>query len=102
MSAMEGDPYNWRPALLRGDCSHQAALSIAPHRSRLQAVVLDALRLYRAEGLVAQEIEAVTGLRQSTVSARIRELVLSGAVYDSGLRRRTKSGRSAAVWRVRM
>jgi len=95
------DPYNYGGALLKGDTSHQAALSIAPHRSRLQAVVLDALRLYRAEGLTDDQIEGVTGLSHQTASARRRELVLSGAVYDSGLRRRTKSGRSAAVWRAR-
>jgi hypothetical protein len=35
------------------------------------------------------------------VSARVRELVLSGDIHDSGDRRPTRTGRKAAVWRIR-
>ena len=85
---------------MAGDTRLQAHAQIQPHLTRLQGLVLDAFELYR-DGLCAFEVEAVTSLRQSTVSARVNELVAAGLLVDSGARRKTRSGRSAAVYRVR-
>ena len=46
-------------------------------------------------------LEVVTGLSHQTVSARLRGLVLRDQIEDSGRKARTRSGRSAVVWRVR-
>lgn len=89
-----------RAPYVRGsDTSQAAAVSIEPHLPRLEHVVL--ATIVSAGGLIADEVEARTGLPHQTVSARIRGLVLKGLLEDSGERRRTRSGRSAAVWMPR-
>jgi hypothetical protein len=95
------NPYDWRGPLLLGDTRLQAHRAIQPHLSRLQWVVFEAFRIYRHEGLTTQQCEAVTGLEHTTCSARVNELVRDGRLVDSGERRKTRSGRSAVVYRVR-
>jgi len=97
---MTHDPYNYGGALLRGDTRMLAFEAIIPHITPLQHILLEALKLHRTEGLTAQQAEDVTGLRQSTVSARLIELVRSGRAYTDGTRK-TRSGRSAAIYKVR-
>jgi len=46
----------------------------------------------------AESIEPVAGSLRARVLAFIRELRQSGLILDSGLRRKTRSGRSAVVW----
>lgn len=92
---------DWCERLLRSDTSHAAKVSIEPHRGRLQQMVLETFRLHRTLGLTDDQIEAICNLPHQTASARRRELVLAGLVYDSGERRKTRTGRSAAVWRLR-
>jgi predicted transcriptional regulator len=87
-------------ALQHGDTRMQAYAQIEKELPRLQQMVLYALRVYRAHGLTAQETEGVTGLQQSTVSARLTELHSAGLIYDKGDRRKTRSGRNAVIWRV--
>jgi hypothetical protein len=62
------------------------------------ALVLDHVRARGALGATDDEIEIATGLSHQNASARRRELVLRGALKPSGLRRRTRTGRTAAVW----
>lgn len=88
----------WRETLAAGDTSHQAKLSVLPHVPRLQAMVLDAIRLHTSHGATDDEIEQFTGLSHQTASARRRELVLRGQIYADGRRRKTRNGRSACVW----
>lgn len=52
-------------------------------------------------GATDDEIEAALGMRHQTASARRRELVLAGRVFDSGCTRPTRSGAGAAIWLVR-
>ena len=56
------------------------------------------LVLLRGTPSTSDELEVVTGWRQSTVAARVSELKKAGKVHDSGERRRTRSRRWAAVW----
>jgi hypothetical protein len=98
--AMDGDPYNhpYGGALHKSDTRIAAQHSIAPHCSELQERILG---LLRGSPMTCDRIEALTGLRHQTCSARVRELAQSGAIYDTGARGKTRSGRAAIVWGVR-
>ncbi len=77
------------------DTSKDAAKSIIGSATSLRRVVYDVIKCLG--GCTDEEIEVETGLTGSTVRPRRRELVLSGAIVDSGERRKTRSGRTAAV-----
>jgi hypothetical protein len=86
------------PRVGGSDTSAAAAESQEPTLGKKQKRVLDLLIEHKTYGLTDDELEALTGWRHQTVSARRRELVLKGLVKDSGYRRRTSSGRQATVW----
>ena len=88
-------------ALGASDTRQAAHIAIGPHKSRLCQLVLAAYATYGEHGLTTQEAEGVTQLEHSTCSARVNELVAAGPLVDSGARRKTRSGRSAAVYRCR-
>jgi hypothetical protein len=48
--------------------------------------------------MTTDEIEALTDLRHQTASARVNDLMKMRMVFDSGDRRKTRSGRNAIVW----
>ncbi len=50
------------------------------------------------EGVTCDEVEVATKLPHQGASARIRELVQKGLIEARGIRRKTRSGRSAAVY----
>ena len=100
MNGLEGY-ISWVDSLTKSDTRLAANRSMEPHKSRLCRVVYDAFCIYRNEGLTTQQVEGVTGLEHSTASARVVELVAAGLLYDSGTRRKTRSGRSAIVYKVR-
>jgi len=92
----------WTPAPHSDDdTSRSAAKRIVPHLARLETLVLEAIREAGPAGLCDHEVEHKTGLCHQTASARRRELVLKGLVVDSGIRRKTASGRDAKAWRVK-
>ena len=78
------------------DTSRDAAKAIAPHLERLEQRVLDALATC---GLTAEQIQDVTRLMGDTVRPRLVALKHRGLVVKTSERRRTRSGRLAAVWR---
>lgn len=78
------------------DSSRDAAVAIRKPKRKLLAVVLDAIE--QSQGLTDQEIERATGLGGSTARPRRRELEEAGYIRDSGIRRKTESGRQAVVW----
>lgn len=75
--------------------SKAAAESMIGSASSLRRLVYDVIK--HLGGCTDDEIEVETGLSGSTVRPRRRELVLSGAIVESGERRKTRSGRTAAV-----
>jgi hypothetical protein len=82
----------------RGNPQSQAAhASIRGDKRRQLAIVLRYLRERGEVGATCDEIEAATGLRHQTASARCTEGKQLGYLYDSGRRRVTRSGRTAAV-----
>lgn len=103
MSDLFREPYGGLPPFVRGnDTSEAAALSkrsSAPtDRAKIRAIFEESDG--DPEGFTCDEIEAITGLRHQTASARIRELVLMGSLYVTEQRRQTRSGRTARVYAV--
>ena len=97
----EAEPLPQRAPFVRGsDTSEAAADSITPHGGRLRQMVFAVIVAAGDAGRTDDEIEVQTGLPHQTASARRRELVLAGRISDTGLRRTTRSGRKAAVWKV--
>lgn len=65
----------------------------------------DLLRVYRCicdapDGMTCDEIEISLDMRHQTASARIRDLVLDNLIFDTHLRRKTRSGHTARVYRA--
>lgn len=88
------------PAVRSSDTSVAAGKSIEPHLGRLEFLVLYRIASCPTNGLTCDDVECLEGLSHQTVSARIRRLAQLGRIVDSGLRRKTRSGRAAIVWRV--
>lgn len=89
-------------AFVRGSVTSQmAAASIRAALPRLQGEVLSVIRCAGERGLTTDEIEAVTGMKHQTASARVVELRRKKLIADSGVRRATRSGRGAVVYVAR-
>jgi len=81
------------------DTSQAAAASMEPHLGRLEELVFLAIKSHDDKGLTCDEVEEVTGLNHQTASARIHALNHKlHRIHDSGLRRKTRSGRAAIVY----
>lgn len=92
-------PYNERPPFEAGsDTSEAAADSIAEGAASMRARVLAHIKAAGPVGTIDDELEVALGMRHQTASARRRELELLGAVTKTGDRRKTRSGRTAAVY----
>ena len=66
------------------DTSIRAAQHVAPKAGAMRQTILD---LYTQRGpLMCGQVEQLTGWQHQSVSARIRELVLEGALEDTGRR----------------
>ena len=90
-----------RPAFAVGsDTSFHAAESMRQGAETLRAKVFALIFAAGKKGMTCDELEAATGLRHQTASARVNELHRDKHIKDSGERRRTRSGRYACVWRV--
>ena len=85
------------------DTSNAAAASLDPdHLGRLARRVYDEISYAAAEGsagLTCDQVEQLLSGSHQTISARVNELRDKGYIVDSGVRRPTRSGRKAAVWR---
>jgi hypothetical protein len=91
-------PYGGIPGhVTSSKTSREAAISMLPNVGTKRRVIYD---LLASAPSTDDELEAATGWRHQTVSARRRELVMLGLVVDSGKRRETSSGRAATVWEV--
>lgn len=98
---MAPQDYDSMPPFVKGcDTSLAAALSVLPSAQAVRARIYHHIETLGEEGATDNEVERALGLRHQTASARRRELVQRGFVYDTGDRRRTDSGRKAKVWRA--
>jgi hypothetical protein len=80
------------------DTSKEAAAEISPHVSRLESLVLDAIRY--SDGLTDEEGQERLSLSGNTYRPRRSSLADKGLVRDSGDRRINSSGRKAASWSI--
>ena len=86
-------PHNGR------DTSYEAAASVENDLSRMRLLVWRAIR--ELGDATCDELEVELNMRHQTCSARLNDLYKRQDIYDSDLRRPTRSGRSAIVWRIR-
>ncbi len=94
-------PYNAHPPFVQGsDTSLLAATQIQSSAKTLRQVVLDYLKRLGYLGATDEEICEALDMAGNTVRPRRRELELSGQVRKTELRRKTRSGRLAVVWRT--
>ncbi len=89
MPYVDGVPY-----VSNSDTSRDAAklVDVRTWREKVFAYIT------RSGNATCDEVEIALKLRHTTASARIRDLVLSKRVVDSGTRRQVSSGRTAVVW----
>lgn len=78
------------------DTSAEAAASLAN-------IAGDALKvfdtIFLGGGLTCDQVEVKLNRSHQSISARVNDLMSKGWIMDSGLRRLTRSGRKATVWR---
>lgn len=79
--------------------SVEAHDSIRADKARLRSAVLDFIKAHPF-GCTSDEVEAGLGLSHQTVSARMTEAKADGKLVPTGERRKTRSGRNAAVYVV--
>ena len=82
------------------ETSKAAATAAEPRAQTKQAQVLALIREAGSAGLTDWELECATRLTHQSVSAARNVLMNRGLVYDSGKRRRTKTGNRAIAWRA--
>ncbi len=96
------DLYNGTPPHERkSETSREAAQSIEPVALSLREQVFAEIKRCGDYGATCDQIEHSMDGRHQTISARVRELALSGRIFSNGDKRKTRSGRNALVWRVR-
>lgn len=78
--------------------SEVAAEMIKPLSRSRRELVFNVIKDAGSNGLTDEEGAAATGLSAQSYTPRRNELVKLGSVVDTGRRRRTRSGRRAAVW----
>jgi hypothetical protein len=96
--ADQTDLFEFHGPLATRETSRLAAESIADDAPTMRGKVLRAIVDRRSFGATDDELEVVLRMRHQTLSARRRELVLSGDIMPSGNHRKTRSGRKAVVW----
>lgn len=78
--------------------SNAAARRIEGHAPKDRRRIHDFIRNRGPHGATDDEGESALGIKPQTYTPRRGELVGLGSIVDSGQRRKTVSGRSAAVW----
>jgi hypothetical protein len=80
------------------DTSREAAESV--DSVQMERIVLEAIAQF-PNGCIADELERVLpGYRWNTITPRFAPLIRKGLIYDTGERRKARSGRSQRVLRV--
>ncbi len=95
-----GPVYPTGPVVQQPDTSRAAGETVAPTLRDRQRAVLVALDRRGDAGATADELCVDLGLTRNSVAPRLTELSHLGTVRDSGLRRKTPTGSSAAVYVV--
>lgn len=99
------------PCVANSDTSQAAAASMKSHTPRLRGEVLSLFKgrweetargdcFLPGKDWTCDEIEQELGMSHQTISPRVHELAKLGLIVDSGARRKTRSGRTATIWRL--
>lgn len=80
------------------DTSRQAAESIEPHLTEIQAEVLRLIESEGVRGMTDEELSDAYGTPGSTARTRRAELAQAGLVAEAADRRTLRSGRQGRVW----
>jgi hypothetical protein len=92
---MRSHPY------VKGSDTSEAAAASLPDQAPLKEQIVKLIARAYVRGVTCSEIELLIPHKShQSLSARIRELVLDGAIYDSGDRRPGSSGRSQRVYQL--
>lgn len=83
---------------MRRRTSDEAWESFIPVSSVMDRRIMATLDAAGLHGCTCDEIEAATGSKHQAVSGNLRHLVERGCVYDTGRKRKIRSGRTAMVW----
>jgi hypothetical protein len=97
-NAGEGDPVDGLARRTDPETSHEAAAMAISFISRHQSLVLQALAEMGQAG--AEQIGEQIGMPAYAVRKRTSELERLGLIADTGITRKTSSGRSERVWGV--
>lgn len=98
---MLNPPRNYRgepPFQSSSETSRQAAEAIKPHRGKLAQRVYDYIKSQGEYGATQEEIHKGTGMRQSSVCGRVRELELAEHIIKTERKRLNDSGVQAFVY----
>lgn len=90
--------YDGRPPAEDTTTSRAAASSVTVAAQSMRAALLRRLRASGLSGMTDEEMQHALGMNPNTQRPRRRELVLLGAITDSGRTRPCRSGRAASVW----
>lgn len=82
------------------DTSRASAAQIAPKFSARLRSMLEIFSRHASYGLTDEEGQASLDMEGNSYRPARVTLASKGMISDSGLRRKTKSGRSAAVWTI--
>jgi hypothetical protein len=78
--------------------SREAAATV--DTTKLEVVILDKLKRYKAPGATTYELAQSLGLSVVSVSPRMRPLAIKQLIIDTGFRVKGVSGRRHIIWRA--
>ena len=82
------------------ETSHQAARDAAPNAGTNRALALATLQAALPDGLTDFELAELTGVAQTSIGVRRKELERAGLVVATIDRRPSPSGSAAIVWKA--
>ena len=100
MSAGAYQPDMFPPYVKGSETSKDAAVSVEKAAPAMRAKVFGYVKA-TLRGATCDEVERMLSMSHQTCSARIRELFMRGDIEDSNIKRQTRSGRLAVVWKAK-
>jgi hypothetical protein len=86
--------------VIHQETSREAYAAIQPVVHSLRERVFEVIETWNDDGIICEDVQLILERPIQSVSARIRELVQSGRVVNSGNIGQTSSGRNAIKWKA--
>jgi len=93
---MSGDAYARR---FDPETSHEAANAV--DADSVEGLVVRILDESKYDGLSMESVADITGVCINTISPRFRPLANKGLIFDTGRKRKNKTGKNAIIWVTR-